>query len=61
MGMSRAKELLYLSSAKQRYLHGEQRPCAPSPFLSDIEETLKQYDQSGSKRKKPDAEQLSLF
>ena len=61
VGMSRAKELLYLSSAKQRYLHGEQRPCAPSPFLSDIEETLKQYDQSGSKRKKPDAEQLSLF
>jgi DNA helicase II / ATP-dependent DNA helicase PcrA len=61
VGMSRAKNKLYLSSAKQRCSHGKQRPYAPSPFLSDIQETLKQYDVSGSKRKKPDAEQLSLF
>ncbi|MBN1128376.1 MAG: UvrD-helicase domain-containing protein [Chitinispirillaceae bacterium] len=62
VGMSRAKELLYLSHAKQRYLHGEQRPRAPSPFLSDIKENLVSHDEGFEPfRKRPDAEQLNLF
>jgi DNA helicase-2/ATP-dependent DNA helicase PcrA len=61
VGMSRAKEILYLTNAKQRYLRGEKQSCVPSPFLSDIEENLKNYDLSQSRRKNNETEQLSLF
>jgi DNA helicase-2/ATP-dependent DNA helicase PcrA len=61
VGMSRAKEILYITNARQRLLHGEKRSCLPSPFLDDIEENLKNHDLSQSKRKRLDAEQLSLF
>jgi superfamily I DNA/RNA helicase len=64
VGMSRAKEFLYLTNTQHRYLYGKEQSCRPSPFLADIEEELKNYDEyssSGKKRKKPDAEQLSLF
>jgi DNA helicase-2/ATP-dependent DNA helicase PcrA len=64
VGMSRAKELLYLTHAKCRFLHGEKRACLRSPFLADIDEALVQRDTERWGRKpklKPDAEQLSLF
>jgi uncharacterized protein (TIGR00375 family) len=61
VGMSRAKEILYITNARQRLLHGEKQSRRPSPFLADIEENLKSYDLAQSSRKKPDAEQLSLF
>jgi DNA helicase II / ATP-dependent DNA helicase PcrA len=61
VGMSRAKEQLYLTSAAQRAGFGEKRSCRPSPFLADIEENLKDYDLPRSKQYKKDAEQLSLF
>jgi DNA helicase II / ATP-dependent DNA helicase PcrA len=64
VGMSRAKDLLYLTHVKCRVIHGEKRACHRSPFLADIDETLVQRDFEGWGRKpkpKPDAEQLSLF
>jgi superfamily I DNA/RNA helicase len=62
VGMSRAKEILYITNARQRLLHGGKQSCRPSPFLSDIEENLKSHDECVRPfRKRPDAEQMSLF
>ncbi len=44
VGMTRARERLYLVRSKKRMLFGEVRSSRPSPFLADIEEQLKQYD-----------------
>jgi len=44
VGMTRARDWLYLSAAKSRYLWGTLRPMRPSRFLSEIpEELLKKY------------------
>jgi DNA helicase-2/ATP-dependent DNA helicase PcrA len=44
VGMTRAKEYLYLTAAKTRYLFGSLRPMRPSRFLSEIpEERMKKY------------------
>jgi DNA helicase-2/ATP-dependent DNA helicase PcrA len=64
VGMSRAKELLYLTHAMWRVIHGEKRRCRRSPFLADIDEVLLRRDTEGPARKtkpQPDAVQLSLF
>lgn len=68
VAMTRAKERLYLVRAKKRMLFGEMRSTRPSPFLTDIEEQLKQYDRPHKperrKRKKTQSRptnQLSLF
>jgi superfamily I DNA/RNA helicase len=64
VGMSRARDLLYLTGAARRFFRGEERARAPSPFLADIGELLMHRDDAGSPRKsrrKPDAEQLRLF
>jgi hypothetical protein len=44
-------------------LYGRRLSLPPSPFLADIEESLKQYARSEFKKKmqKPDDGQLSLF
>ena len=71
VAMTRAKERLYLVRSKKRLLFGEVRSARPSPFLTDIEEQLKQYDGSKGPRR-PDrrrrkrtkskpSSQLSLF
>ncbi|MFQ5633297.1 MAG: 3'-5' exonuclease, partial [bacterium] len=65
VGMTRAKEQLYLLRAKQRTLFGKTRETVASPFLDDIEEALKSYDlASGHKpkrsKKKP-VNQMDLF
>lgn len=44
VGMTRARDYLYLSAARSRYLWGTLRPMRPSRFLSEIpEEFLKKY------------------
>lgn len=44
VGMTRAKNHLYLSAARMRHLWGSLRPMRPSRFLSEIpEELLKKY------------------
>ena len=71
VAMTRAKERLYLVRSGKRMLFGEVRATRPSPFLTDIEEQLKQYDHPQGPRK-PDrrrrkkaeskpTNQLSLF
>lgn len=42
VGMTRAKDHLYLSAAKMRYLWGNLRPMRPSRFLFEIPETYLQ-------------------
>ena len=71
VAMTRAKERLYLVRSGKRMLFGEVRTTRPSPFLTDIEEQLRQYDRPDGPRKsdrgrrkkaksKP-TNQLSLF
>ena len=68
VGMTRARERLYLVWSKKRMLFGEVRSSRPSPFLTDIEEQLKQYDgphrpdKHRRKKAKPrPSNQLGLF
>ncbi|MFQ5709633.1 MAG: UvrD-helicase domain-containing protein, partial [bacterium] len=43
VGMTRARERLILTHARSRFLFGERYQNAPSPFLSDIEDALKEF------------------
>lgn len=63
VGMTRAKEELYLVRARRRVLYGKSKEFPPSRFLSDIEEGLKAYEAASEKkfRKDPDRDQLKLF
>jgi superfamily I DNA/RNA helicase len=62
VGMTRAKERLYLLRARKRQLYGRFSTPQASVFLADIEEALKGYEQELSlpKRKKTQ-QQLQLF
>lgn len=66
VAMTRARERLYLVRSKKRMLFGEVRSTRPSPFLTDIEEQLKQYDKAHGpdrrrRRKTKPSNQLGLF
>ena len=63
VGMTRARARLFLSYAKRRAWRGEIRDRQPSPFLSDIEETLLQRRKSEARRtrKKEGPKQLRLL
>jgi len=63
VGMTRAKEELFLLRAQRRFLYGQKYRNEPSLFLSDIKEELKEYERLDRKFKRPkkDDEQLSLF
>ncbi|VFQ46596.1 UvrD-helicase domain-containing protein [Desulfoluna butyratoxydans] len=62
VGMTRAKERLFLTHAARRLRFGEPVECAPSPYLSDIEEHLKQSRQRTLPQKKAQGPvQMSLF
>ncbi len=64
VGMTRAKEALYLTYAKRRQLFGRTMHLSPSPFLSDIEEQLKVVEAARKKHKKAhpaDDGQMQLF
>ncbi|MGH7601207.1 MAG: ATP-dependent helicase, partial [bacterium] len=66
VGMTRAKEQLYLLRAKRRPLFGRANENSPSRFLADIEEQLKAYEKwQAPIRKEPkkrgDENQLGLF
>jgi len=63
VGMTRAREHLYLTLARRRQLFGRtlmQNPCA---FLADIAEELKAYEAAkhSTPKKDPDAAQMKLF
>ncbi len=63
VGMTRAKEHLYLTYAKRRQLFGQTMIQNPSPYLADIAEELKAYEASrrNTSKKDPDALQMKLF
>lgn len=64
VGMTRAKEELFLLHAKSRRLYGKTLENSVSPFLHDIEERLKEYDKLAAKppkRPREEDKQLTLF
>jgi uncharacterized protein (TIGR00375 family) len=61
VGMTRAKDRLLLSRAERRTLRGRVREQAPSRFLADIERELLRRQTSDLPRRRPEAQQLSLF
>lgn len=64
VGMTRAKEFLYLTRAERRQLFGKGMFNGPSPFLADIEEELKAYEAGRRKKVKPALapdQQMKLF
>lgn len=65
VGMTRAREQLYLLRSRRRTIYGKSLDGAPSPFLADIEEALKEYEAAapGKRRKRPPVavDQLDLF
>ena len=63
VGMTRAKEELYLLRAHKRLLYGKTVELPVSRFLSDIEEALKAYEKEKTRnfRRDPERDQLKLF
>jgi DNA helicase II / ATP-dependent DNA helicase PcrA len=64
VAMTRAKQRLYLSCAQRRYLFGESRTHAPSPFIAEIPpELIEQSEERPhpSSSGKPKAKQRSFF
>ena len=64
VGMTRAKDRLYLTRAKKRRLYGKLEDCVLSPFVADIENRLKIDETPRLKKKKkkvPEQMQLKLF
>ena len=64
VGMTRAKEALFLTHARRRYLWGRSLSSPPSPYLEDIEHQLKEYAQAPPRRpqkQKSPFTQMELF
>ena len=52
VGITRAKEKLYLSNAKKRMLYGKENLTVPSRFIKEIPEDLIEYTKSSIKEEK---------
>lgn len=62
VGMTRAKQRLFLSSAAERFLFGETRRSDPSPYLADIQDELRRLEQPRAPQRRPPQEtQQNLF
>ena len=61
VGMTRAKDRLILSHARQRLWRGRLRMLEPSPFLRDIEAELVKHQPMQPSRRKPLDRQLKLL
>jgi DNA helicase-2/ATP-dependent DNA helicase PcrA len=61
VGLTRAREQLFLTWSRKRTLYGQTRQQHLSPFVADIEEELKSHRTSQAKPQKSTQEQLSLF
>jgi superfamily I DNA/RNA helicase len=59
--MTRAKDRLILSRARQRFWRGRLRTLEPSPFLTDIETALLKHQPIERARNKPQERQLKLL
>lgn len=60
VGMTRAKEHLYLTHAKRRQLFGSTLLQNPSSYLEDIAQELKAYEMARRTQSKKDADALQL-
>lgn len=63
VGMTRAKQWLYLLHSRRRTLYGKTYTTEPSVFLADIEEDLKNYEHNllKQRRVKKQERQIELF
>ena len=61
VGMTRAKDRLFLSRSVERRWRGTIRKLDPSPYLNDIETELLSQSRTGPGRKKAARSQLELF
>jgi DNA helicase-2/ATP-dependent DNA helicase PcrA len=61
VGMTRAKDRLILSRARQRHWRGRPHTLEPSPFLRDIENELVKHQPVQGGRAKREDRQLKLF
>ncbi|MEW6599575.1 MAG: UvrD-helicase domain-containing protein [Nitrospirota bacterium] len=62
VGMTRAKDELFLLHSRKRFLYGERHIPSPSPFLKEIPESLMQFSiVSDSVKKKKEDHQMGLF
>jgi superfamily I DNA/RNA helicase len=64
VGMTRATTRLTLLTAAKRTLRGEFTECAPSPFLSSVDQALldrRAVGASGRERRRPRVQQATLF
>jgi ATP-dependent DNA helicase UvrD/PcrA len=61
VGMTRAKDRLILSRARQRHWRGRPHTFEPSPFLRDIENELVKHQPMQGARAKREDRQLKLF
>ncbi|MDY6853097.1 MAG: UvrD-helicase domain-containing protein [Thermodesulfobacteriota bacterium] len=63
VGMTRAKQVLYLTYARRRTLYGRSLGLPLCPFVANIEEELLKREKQGQNRgkKEKDDKQLSLF
>ncbi len=63
VGMTRAKQRLFLSSARKRFLFGQTLQAEPSSYLTDIQEELRRLEEEHAPRRRFDrtATQPSLF
>ena len=60
VGMTRAKQALYLTSARRRTLFGKSEKRRPSPFIHEIEESLKEHLQTAKRKRRPPHKQMEL-
>ncbi|HNW58083.1 MAG TPA: UvrD-helicase domain-containing protein [bacterium] len=60
VGMTRARERLYLTNARQRMLRGQRHLQTPSRFLEDIGRPLLQRHHAARQRRTP-SDQMNLF
>ena len=61
VGMTRARDRLYLSRAERRLWRGAVKPQPPSPFLAAIEEALLQASRRQAPHRREAVNQLELF
>ncbi len=65
VGMTRPKQLLYISYVQKRRLYGKLRELSPSTFLDDVKDSLKKYiattHRSNKRKPKDRFKPLSIF
>jgi superfamily I DNA/RNA helicase len=60
VGMTRAKQVLYITSARERTLFGKREERQPSPFIREIEERLREDLRTASRKRRPPHKQMAF-